>query len=350
MNRSFAHNSHARHVARSHITRLLLPITSAILLGACATLPPPTSELAAAQDAVAHATGVDADQYAGDTITQARSELSQAQAAMAQGRDDDARALAVAAASDAELASATSVAAATRAEYTQHRNEIVELHHRLQIPGEAPPPSALDASGPTTPIVPPAVGTPNAGAEAAAVAGRLQTLEADPRLNAFAAYERLRAHQAVDAIPASGKRGRDNATRIAELRVAIAELAARTEATRREIDRLERERSELLVEASRQDAERARQEAEQLRVQAQVQAEETQRLRAQADAATAAQQQAENAIVDVTNDQTAKLAAAKDKEAALARQEADLLAGKSTSADKPKPGKRPKTAVKKKIK
>ncbi len=318
------------------------------LLGACATLPPPTSELAAAQEAVAHAAGVDADQYAGDTITQARSELSQAQAAMAKGRDDDARALAVAAASDAELASATSVAATTRAEYIQHRNEIAELHQRLQIPGETAPPSALDASGPITPMVPPAVGTLGAGAEAAAVVGRLQALEADPRLNVFAAYERLRAHQAVDAIPAAGKRGRDNATRIAERRVSIAELAARTEATRREIDRLERERSELLVEASRQDAERARQEAEQLRVQAQVQAEETQRLRAQADAAAAAQQQAENVIVDVTNDQTAKLAAAKDKEAALARQEADLLAGKSASAAKPKPARHPKPAAKKK--
>jgi hypothetical protein len=348
MNRSFAHNPHARHAITTRITHLLTSLTLTCLLGSCATLPPPTSELAAAQEAVTHAAGVDADQYSGDTIAQARSELSQAQAAMAKGRDDDARALAVAAASDAELASATSVAATTRAEYTQHRNEIAELHQRLQIPGEAAPPSALDAPVPMTLQVPPAVGSPSAGAEAAAVAGRLQTLEADPHLNAFAAYERLRAHQAVDAIPAAGKRGRDNATRIAERRVAIAELAARTEATRREIGRLERERSELLVEASRQDAERARQEAEQLRVQAQVQAEETQRLRAQADAAAAAQQQAENVIVDVTSDQTAKLAAARDKEAALARQEADLLAGKSTSAAKPKSRQHSKPSTKKK--
>ena len=329
---------------------LLSLLAVALLLGACATLPPPNSELAAAHEAVAHAVGVDADQYAGDTIAQARSELSQAQASMAKGRDDDARALAVAAASDAELASAASVAATTRADYTQHRNEITELHQRLQMPGEAAPPSALDAPAPLTSTIPSAVGTSIAGAEAAAVAGRLQALEADPRLNAFAAYERLRAHQAVDAIPAAGKRDRDNAARIAERRVSIAELAARTEATRRDIDRLERERSELLVEASRQDAERARQEAEQLRVQAQVQAEETQRLRAQADAAAAAQQQAENVIVDVTSDQTAKLAAAREKEAALARQEADLLAGKSPAAAKAKPSKHAKPTEKKKTK
>ncbi len=350
MNRSFAHNPHARHAIPTRITHLLAPLTLTYLLGACATLPPPTSELAAAQEAVTHAAGVDADQYAGDTIAQARSELSQAQAAMAKGRDDDARALAVAAASDAELASATSVAATTRAEYAQHRNEIVELHQRLQLPGEAAPPSALDAAPPMIPTVTPTAGTPVAGAEAAAVAGRLQRLEADPRLSPFAAYERLRAHQAVDAIAAASKRDRDNAARIAERRVAIAELAARTQSTRRDIDRLERERSELLVEASRQDAERARQEAEQLRVQAQVQAEETQRLRAQADAAAAAQQQAENLIVDVTNDQTAKLAAAREKEVALARQEADLLAGKIPSAAKPEPSKHQKRTVKKKIK
>ena len=350
MNRSFAHNSRARHAITTRITHLLSPLASALLLGACATLPPPTSELAAAQEAVAHAAGVDADQYAGDTIAQARNELSQAQAAMAKGRDEDARALGVAAASDAELASATSVAATTRAEYTQHRNEIVELHQRLQLPGEAAATSALDAPPLIIPTATPAAGTTFAGAEAAAVAGRLQALEADSRLNAFAAYERLRAHQAVDAIPAAGKQDRINAARIAERRVSIAELAARTEATRRDIDRMERERSELLVEASRQDAERARQEAEQLRVQAQVQAEETQRLRAQADAAAAAQQQAENVIVDVTNDQTAKLAAAREKEAALARQEADLLAGKSPAAAKPKPSRHAKPTHQKKAK
>jgi hypothetical protein len=164
-------------------------------------------------------------------------------------------------------------------------------------------------------------------------------LESDPRLNGFAAYERLIAHQALDSLAAARSRARDNAARIAERRVSIAELAARTQATRRAIDGMERQRSELLVEASRQDAERARQEAEQLRVQAQVQAEEAQRLREQADAEAAARQQAEEVIVDVGATETAKLKAARDKEAALARQEAELMAGgepKPATAAKPK--------------
>jgi outer membrane protein OmpA-like peptidoglycan-associated protein len=116
---------------------------------------------------------------------------------------------------------------------------------------------------------------------------------------------------------------------VAERRVEIAEIAARTEAARREADRLDRERSDLLVEASRQDAERARQEAERLRIEAQIQAEEAQRLRAAAAAEASARQQAEEVILDVAGDQAARLSAAREKEAALARKEAELSAGGS---------------------
>lgn len=295
--------------------RPLLAIACAAVLGACASLPPPTGELSAAQQAVTRADGADADQYAPDVIAQARSELAQAQAAMAKGRDEDARSLAVAAAADAELAHATSSAATTRAEYAQRRAEVVELQQRLQLQGDIPSRSPLE--------IPAAPGADTAGTQAA----RLQALEADPRLGGFAAYERLRAQQAVDALAAARSSQREHAARVAARRVSIAELVARTEATRREIDRLDRERSELLVEASRQEAERARQEAERLRVQAQIQAEEAQRLRAAADAEAAARQQAEDVIVDVAGDQTAKLAAARAKEAGLARQEAELMAG-----------------------
>lgn len=306
------------------------------MLGGCAILPPPTDELAAAQQAVTRADGADADQYAGDAIAQARSELAQAQAAMAKGRDDDARTLAGAASADAELAYAISNAAKTRAEYAQRRDEIVELHKRLQLQGDVLQQSPLDIS---------AASASAAGTDTAA-ASRLQALEADPRLNGFAAYERLRAHQAVDTLAAAHSRQRDNAAPIADRRVSIAELAARTEATRREIDRLDRERSELLVEASRQEAEQARQEAERLRMQAQVQAEEAQRLREQADSEAAARQQAEDVIVDVGAEATAKLKAARDKEAALARQEAELMAGGQTAPPKARATAKPKPKAK----
>jgi outer membrane protein OmpA-like peptidoglycan-associated protein len=163
---------------------------------------------------------------------------------------------------------------------------------------------------------------------------RLVALDADARLQGMAAYERLRARQAVDALANVRKSARPHAVQVADARVTTAELAARTAATQREVDRLDRVRSDLLVEASRQDAERARQEAERLRMEAQVQAEEAERLRASIEAESTARQQAEDVILDVTGDQASKLAAAREKEAALARQEAELTAGASLPPSK----------------
>ena len=102
----------------------------------------------------------------------------------------------------------------------------------------------------------------------------------------------------------------------------------------READRLDRTRSELLIEASRRDAARARQEAERLRVQAQIQAEEAERLRMAAEAETLARQDAEDMLTSVAGQQTAKLSAARQKEAQLARQEAELMSGAKLPASK----------------
>ena len=351
MNRSFAQFPRTGRAPARPVARWLLPVTCVLAFSACATLPPPTSELADAQQAVARANDADADQYAADAIAQARDELAQAQAAMAKGRDDDARSAAAAATADAEFAAATSNAAKTHADYTQQRGELVELGQRLQLQADLPDGAALDI--PVAAPASPAAGKP---ADAVAVAGaRLQALESDPRLNGFAAYERLRAHQAINALAAARSRDRDGLARIADRRIAIAELATRTAATRQQIDQLQRQRSEWLVEASRQDAERARQEAERLRVQAQVQAEEAQRLREQADADAAARQQAQDLVDSVGADEAAKLKAAREKEAALAKQEAELMAGGASpakaAAGKPKkPAKKPAPAASKKKK
>jgi outer membrane protein OmpA-like peptidoglycan-associated protein len=306
----------------AHFRSALLTAGLASALAACASLPPPTSELAAAEQAVSRAGQADADQYAGAAIARARDELSQAQAAMARGRDDDARALANAAAADADYAYAGSRAAATVTQYRQRAGEVADLQQRLQVQGQAPDDrlaAALDAAV--------SAGDTATGADPAALAGRLRALDADAGLAGLAAYERLRAQQAVDALAAARGKARDAAAPLAARRVATAELAARTDALGRQLDALEHTRSDLLVEASRQDAERARQEAEQLRLQAQVQAEEAERLRAAADAEAAARQQAEDVLGTVASDQQAKLAAARQKDAALARQEAELTAG-----------------------
>lgn len=155
---------------------------------------------------------------------------------------------------------------------------------------------------------------------------RLQVLDADPATVGVAAYERLQARQAVQALAqarSGSKRGA--ALKVADARVEIAELAARTAVVRAEIDRLDRERSELLVEASRRDAARARQEAERLRIQAQIQAEEAARLREQATEEAAARAEAEGTLDSVASDQAAKLRAARKRAAELARQEAELM-------------------------
>ena len=112
--------------------RFLLPAAVLVLASACASLPPPTSELAAAQQAVTRADGADADQYAAQDIGVARAALAQAQAEMARGREDAARRLALAAAADADLAHAKSREALALAELTQRRTELAELRQRLQ--------------------------------------------------------------------------------------------------------------------------------------------------------------------------------------------------------------------------
>lgn len=111
---------------------LQVPVFGAVLaITACASLPPPTAELGAAQAAVARAANGDADQYAPDDLARARSALELAQAAMAAGRQRDARALAVQAAASADLADARSQAAVADTELAQRRAEITRLKQRL---------------------------------------------------------------------------------------------------------------------------------------------------------------------------------------------------------------------------
>ncbi|MEO8364613.1 MAG: OmpA family protein [Pseudoxanthomonas sp.] len=163
---------------------------------------------------------------------------------------------------------------------------------------------------------------------------RLAALQSNPQLVEVAAYERLQAQQAVAVLAKARGKQRESALYIADRRVETAETAARAESAQREADRLDRTRSQLLIEASRRDAARARQESERLRVQAQIQAEEAERLRVAAEAETLARQDAEEMLTSVAGQQTAKLSAARQKEAQLARQEAELMSGAKLPASK----------------
>ena len=163
---------------------------------------------------------------------------------------------------------------------------------------------------------------------------RLAALQADPDLADLAAYEKLQAQHAVTAFSKARRSQRETAQYVAERRVQIAEIAARAQAARREADRLDRTRSELLVEASQREAERARREAERLRVQAQIQAEEAERLRLAAEAEALARQEAETTLDTVAGQQANRLSAARQRELKLAREEAELVSGAKLPASK----------------
>ena len=163
---------------------------------------------------------------------------------------------------------------------------------------------------------------------------RLLMLQADMATADVAPFEKLQAQQAIAALAKAKRKDLDDARYLAERRVAIAEAASRTALARREIDQLERTRSELLIEASRRDAARARQEAEQLRVQTQIQAEEAERLRLAAEAETLARQDAETALTSVAGRQQQRLSAAQQNAAKLAREEAELVSGQKLPASK----------------
>lgn len=159
----------------------------------------------------------------------------------------------------------------------------------------------------------------------AALQQRLVALDADPLAAGVAPLERLQARQAVETLAAARARQREGALQVAQWRVETAEIATRTELARRELDRLERERAELLLEASRREAARARQEAERLRIQAQIQAEEAARLREAAEAEAMARQEAESVLEGVSAREAARLRAARQRAEELKRQEEELL-------------------------
>lgn len=163
---------------------------------------------------------------------------------------------------------------------------------------------------------------------------RLSALQSDPALADVASYEKLQAQHAIAALDGSRRSQRETAQYVAERRVEIAETAARAQAARREADRLDRTRSELLVEASRREAERARREAERLRVQAQIQTEEAERLRLAAEAEALARQEAETTLDTVAGQQANRLSAARQRELKLAREEAELMSGAKLPASK----------------
>ncbi|QNR97794.1 OmpA family protein [Stenotrophomonas sp. 169] len=163
---------------------------------------------------------------------------------------------------------------------------------------------------------------------------RLMAISANPDTANLGAFERMQAQQAISTLDSAKRRDQELARYLAERRVEIAETSVRAALAQREVDRLERTRSDMLIEASRREAARARQEAERLRVQAQIQAEEAERLRLAAESEVLARQDAENALTSVAGKQQQRLSAAQQNAAKLAREEAELVSGQKLPGSK----------------
>jgi hypothetical protein len=89
-------------------------LIGAVLLPGCASTPPPTSQIAVATSAIAHAAAAGAAETAPVEMGQARDKLNRANTALADKDNDTALALAQQAALDAQVAEAKGEAARSR--------------------------------------------------------------------------------------------------------------------------------------------------------------------------------------------------------------------------------------------
>jgi outer membrane protein OmpA-like peptidoglycan-associated protein len=178
--------------------------------------------------------------------------------------------------------------------------------------------------------------TPKRDLDLERIQATLSNLERDTSLAPLAPAEIARARDAVRALaesPASNEALRAELSYIAERRVDIAYASAQAALEQNKLAKLERERSEILVEASRRDAELARLEAEKLRVQSLARAEEAERARADTAEALALRDESAQAAdaARAQAEQAKRLAKAQAQEADLARQEADLAVAAADS-------------------
>jgi len=91
---------------RSSRLRIVLSLTGAIMLGACASAPPPTASLQAARQAISEADRAEAGRYASAELGEARTKLTSANNAVAEKKMTMAERLAEESRAEAELASA----------------------------------------------------------------------------------------------------------------------------------------------------------------------------------------------------------------------------------------------------
>lgn len=159
------------------------------------------------------------------------------------------------------------------------------------------------------------------------VRSQLNELKSDEELAGYAPLALGEAERALrQAEAATGDTQRIHLIYMADRRIQIARTVAQREQLEQELDRLGRERNDLLVKASQIEAERARREAERVRMMSQATAEDAERARV--EALEAQQREAESVRSAQQAQQEAEqakaLAASSATAAQLARREADL--------------------------
>jgi len=124
---------HRRHRAGVAVAApVAAALATALLLAGCASTPPPTAELNSAQQAIDDAERGNASQHAAEEMSEARTKLSSAKAAVDNKKMDDAARLAEEARVDAELASARTAAAKAKAANDEIRKGTDVLKDEMQ--------------------------------------------------------------------------------------------------------------------------------------------------------------------------------------------------------------------------
>jgi len=167
------------------------------------------------------------------------------------------------------------------------------------------------------------------------VKAQLQELETNEELVGYAPLALGEAKRALrQAESVSGNKDyRIHLIYMADRRIQIARATAQYEQMEEEFDRLEDERSEMLVRSSKLEAERARLEAEQARMMSAARAEDANRAREEAEqAASREEESARNAQQAREEAEAAKALAVSSATAAeLSRREADLATEQADS-------------------
>jgi hypothetical protein len=118
---------------RGSRVRIAVGVTGVLMLAACASTPPPTASLQAAQLAISNAERTDASRYAPGELSEARTKLASADTAVKEQRMIMAERFAEESRAEAELASAKTAdvkAKAVNHEMTRSTDTLVEEMQR----------------------------------------------------------------------------------------------------------------------------------------------------------------------------------------------------------------------------